>query len=135
MAQVRVYFTDGSKTYTFPCVQSENGSNLSGIKATVIPGTRADGAIVIPGGKKSLEIVIRGIILDNDGYTDISTAMSTMRTNVTTLPATLSLQHFTGGVWVNDWSYTVRRIDEIIFADTLRTCEQPYEAKFLILAY
>ena len=132
--QVRVYFNDGSSTYTFPVVQSVSDPK-EGIKATIIDGTRGDGAIIIPGGKKSQEISVRGIIFDNDGYNDITTAINNMKTNVTTNPATLSLQHWNGATWVNDWAFTVRRIDEITFSDSLRTTDQEYEARFRVISY
>jgi hypothetical protein len=134
MAQVRLYFNDGANQYTFPCVQSVSDPK-EGMKATVIEGTRGDGAIIIPGGKRSQEIRISGVIVDNDGYTDITTEMNNMRSKVTTNVATLSLQHYTGGTWVNDWSYTVRRIDEITFADSLRIIDQEYEVRFMVLSY
>ena len=134
MATVRVYFNDGTKTYAFPHVQSVSDPK-EGIKATVIPGTRGDGSIVIPGGRKSQEIIVKGVIIDSDGYTDIMTEIGNMKTNVTTSSATLSLQNYTGGAWVNDWAYTVRRIDEIQFSESLRTNDQEYEVRFLVLAY
>jgi hypothetical protein len=132
--QVRLYFDDTINQYTFPCVQSVSDPK-EGMKATVIQGTRGDGSIIIPGGKKSQEIRISGVIVDNDGYTDITTAMNEMRTKVSTNVATLSLQHYTGGSWVNDWAYTVRRIDEITFADSFRIIDQPYEVRFMVLSY
>jgi hypothetical protein len=131
---VRVYFSEGANQYAFPHVQSVSDS-VAGMKATIIEGNRASGSIVIPGGQKSIEITVKGIIVDNDGYTDITTEMGNMRSKVTTNVATLSLQHFIGGNWVNDWSYSVRRIEEITFDDSLRYVDQPYEVKFLVLAY
>jgi hypothetical protein len=134
MAQVRLYFDDGTNQYTFPIVQSVSDPK-EGMKATVIEGTRGDGVIIIPGGKKSQEIRISGIIVDNDGYTDITAEMSNMKSKVSTNVATLSLQHYIGGSWVNDWAYLVRRIDEITFSDSFRTVDQPYECRFLVLSY
>jgi hypothetical protein len=134
MAQVRLYFDDGTNQYTFPIVQSVSDPK-EGMKATVIQGTRGDGVIIIPGGKKSQEIRISGVIVDNDGYTDITTEMNNMRSKVTTNVATLSLQHYIGGSWVTDWAYTVRRIEEITFSDSFRTIDQPYEVRFMVLSY
>ena len=134
MSIVRLYFTDGVSNYTFPCVQSVSDPK-EGMKATIIPGTRGDGSIVISGGKKSPEISIRGIIFNNTGYNAITTAINAMKAAVTTNPATLSMQEYIGGTWVNDWSYQVIRTEPIDFADSMRTVDQPYTAKFLITSF
>lgn len=132
--QVRVYFTDGSSTYTFPYVQSVSDPK-EGIKSTVIPGTRSDGSIVIPGGKKSQNIIIRGLIVYNQGYISIMSEKNQMQTNVTTNPATLSMQHWNGSSWIPDWTYSVIRTEEITFEDSLRFVDLPYSATFLVLSY
>jgi hypothetical protein len=135
MAQVRLYFNDGTNTFTFPLVQSATNPE-AGTKDVVIEGVRADGSIVIPGGKKSTEITIRGIILhNNDGYSQIIQDMNAMRTYVTNRVATLSQQHWNGSSWVNDWSYTVKRIGDIDFGESLEYLEQQYTVRFLILSY
>ena len=54
-----------------------------------------------------------------------------MRTKVTTNSATLKLQHYFAG-WINDWSYTVRRIGEITFPQSLRTSTQEYSVTFKV---
>jgi hypothetical protein len=133
--QVKLVFYDGTYTYTFPLVQKISDPK-EGMKSTVLEGNRGDGSIIIPGGKKSIEIEVEGILFDNDGYIDITTLMNTMRTQVTTLPATLTLSHFTT-TWVTDWSYSVRRIDPIEFPDSedLRTVTQRYSAKFLVFSF
>ncbi len=120
--------------YIFPHVFSISDPK-EGMKATVIEGTRGDGVIVIPGGKKSQEITIQGRLIDNDGYADLTTLMATMRTMVTTDQCTLTLMHWTGSTWANDWAYTVRRIDEIDFPESLRTWDQEYSIRFLVIAY
>ena len=132
--QVILNFNDGTKNYDFPLVQSISDP-VEGMKATIIEGTRGSGSIVIPGGQKSAEIEVKGIIADNDGYADITAKMATMRSYVTTNPATLTLKHWTGSAWATDWAYTVRRIDEITFDNSMRTYDQPYTVKFLILSY
>ena len=119
--------------YIFPHVFSVSDPK-EGMKATVIEGTRGDGVIIIPGGKKSQEIIIRGRLIDNDGYADVTSLMTTMRSMVTTNQATLTMEHL-NGTWVQDWSYTVRRIEEISFPESLRTWDQEYEARFLVVAY
>jgi len=123
----------GAVEYQLPHVQSVDDPK-EGIKATVIQGTRGDGSIVIPGGKKSQEIVVRGKLFDADGYKDLTTLMNTMRTSVTTDVGTLTMKHYDGG-WITDWQYTVRRITEIRFPSSMRTQDQDYEITFLVLAY
>src|SRR3972149_7516911 len=130
---VVVNFNDGINNYDLPHVFKVSDPK-EGIKATVIEGTRGDGVIVIPGGKKSQEITIEGRLIDNDGYEDLTTLINEMKTKVTTNQATLTLKHWTGSTWQNDWSYTVRRIDEIEFEESLRTWEQPYSIRFLVIA-
>ncbi len=105
-----------------------------GIKATVIPGKRGDGSIIIPGGKKSQEIIVRGKLFDADGYKDLVTLMNTMKTKLTTEVGTLTMKYYDSG-WQNAWSYTVRRIEEIRFPKSFRTQSQDYEVSFLVLAY
>ena len=131
---VKLNFNDGSKSYDFPLVQDIQ-EPVPGTKATVIEGNRADGAIVIPGGKKSIEIIISGILFDNDGYADLTTLMSTMNTDVTTNPATLTLSHWTGSTWATDWAKTVRRTEAIEFGDSMRTSDITYTVRFLVISY
>lgn len=123
----------GSVEYTFPNVFSISDPK-EGMKATVIEGNRGDGSIVIPGGKKSQEIIIRGKLFDADGYKDLTTLMNDMRTEITTDLATLTMKHYDSG-WVTDWTYTVRRINEIEFDESMRIGIQPYSARFLVVAY
>jgi hypothetical protein len=132
---VRVVLNSGitGSEYIFPHVFSISDPQ-PGMKATVIEGTRGSGSVVIPGGIKSQEIIIRGRLIDNDGYADLTSLMTTMRSMVTTNQATLTMEHWTT-TWVSDWSYTVRRIDEITFPESLRTWEQEYEVRFLVVAY
>jgi len=130
---VKINFNDGTYDYDLPVVQSETGSNLSGRKDTIIEGNRGDGAVVVPGGKKSQTITIRGILMGID-YKAITTLMNTMRTNVTTDVATLKMTHQDSGE-VTDWTYTVKRITEIRFPENLRISSQEYEIDFLILEF
>ena len=134
--QVKINFNDGIHDYDLPHVYHLSDP-IPGIKANIIDGKRGDGAISIPGGKKSVEITVRGNIFDTDGYVDIMLAIASMRTNITTDVATLTLKHYDpeGATWVNEWQYQVRRIDEITFEESLRIDIQPYEVKFLVLAY
>jgi len=129
---VRVNFSDGTYDYDFTYVYQVDDPK-EGIKATVIRGTRGDGSIVIPGGKQSQEITIKGRLLADD-YKALTALMNTMKTSVTTNVATLTLKHNDGG-WVTDWTYTVRRISEINFPESMRTSVQEYEVKFIVLSY
>lgn len=133
---VKLNFNDGTKSYDFPLVQSVT-DNIPGTKSVIIPGNRADGSIVIPGGKKSTEIIVKGILFDEHGYADLTSLMATMRSDVTTNPATLTLSHYEGGAWTTDWAYSVRRIDEIDFSESedKRTQSQPYSVRFLVISY
>lgn len=132
---VRLTFTKaegGAVAYILPLVFSVSDPK-EGMKATVIKGTRADGSIVIPGGKESQEIRVKGNLAGED-YNEITTKMNEMRTKVTTDLAYLKLEHYDSG-WVTDWEYTVRRIEEIVFPQSLRTSAQEYQITFLVLSY
>jgi len=131
---VVINFNDGTNNYDLPLVFSVSDPE-PGMKATVIEGKRGDGSIVIPAGKKSQEITIRGKLTEtDDGYKDIVTLINEMRTKVTKDVATLTMKHYDSG-WVTDWSYTVRRITPIEFAESLRTSSQEYEIRFWVLSY
>lgn len=133
---VRITFLEdstGAVEYQLPHIFHVSDPQ-QGIKATVIQGTRGDGSVVIPGGKKSQEIIIRGKLFDNDGYKDLTALMTEMRTKLTTEVAILTMEHYDGG-WVTDWQYTVRRITEIRFPKSMRTESQDFEVSFLVLAY
>ena len=134
--QVQIIFNLGEAgEYIFPLAQSI-GDPTAGIKATVIEGIRASGSIIIPGGKKSQEITIKGILLDNDGYVDLTTLMDDMRNKITTEPAIITIRHWTGSAWQNDRIWTVRRIDEIEFQeDSMRTEVIEYNIRFLVISY
>jgi len=99
-----------------------------GMKATVIK-------IVIPGGKKSQIITVRGNLFDTDGYKALTDKINELKTNLTTDVATLTMKHLEGVSYVTDWSYTVRRIDEIRFPKSFRTGKQEYSVDFLVIAY
>ena len=132
--QVVVNFDDGTNSYDFPLVANVSDP-IPGSKATVIEGVRGDGSIVIPAGKKSQEIIVRGVFIeDGDGYKDLVTAINEMRTKVTKDIATLTLKHYDGG-WINDWQVTVRRIAPIVFTPSLRTNTQKYIATFFVIGY
>jgi len=133
---VQVVLNDGQSglEYIFPHVFHISDPETGG-KDTIISGTRGDGSIVIPGGKKSIEITIKGRLIDNDGYADLTTLMTTMRNMVTRNQSTLTLKHWTGSTWQNDWQYIVKRIEAIDFPESLRTWEQEYTCTFLIISY
>lgn len=130
---VVVNFNDGTNDFDLPHVFSITDPQ-EGMKATVIEGNRGDGSIVIPGGKRSQEITIRGKLFDNDGFKDLQVRMQEMRDKVTTDVASITLKHF-DVVFVDDWVYTVRRISEINFPQSMRTSIQEYEITFIVLAY
>ena len=84
--------------------------------------------------KESQRITIRGKIIDENGYDAITSKMNEMRQKITTDSATLKMQHYSGS-WISDWEYTVRRINEIKFPQSLRTDVQEYECSFLVISY
>jgi hypothetical protein len=127
-------FNDGSNNYDFPTVYSISDPE-AGAKDTVIEGNRGDGSIVIPGGKRSSTISIKGVLVNHAGYAALTTDIGTMRSNVTNSVATLTLKHWTGATWQNDWSYTVKREGEIRFPESLRTDFQEYSIDFRIISY
>ena len=127
----------GSSAYDFLLVQ-----NISipkeGEKATVIKGTRGDGSIIIAGGKRSQEIVVKGKIWGDD-YVDLITKINALKVAVTTAPATLTLQHYdpdeSGSGWITDTEYTVKRIEEITFGDSMLTDTIDYSVNFIVISY
>lgn len=130
---VRFIYNQGeSNEYVFPLVFSISDPQ-EGMKSTIIEGNRGDGSLVIPGGKKSQDIKLRGKIAE-DGFVNISTEMASMRTKVTTDIATLKMQFYSGG-WNTVWSYNVRRISEISFPQSLRTDVQEYQLEFRVISY
>jgi len=137
---VRIVFDKGlASEYICPHVFAVSDPK-EGMKATIIQGTRGDGSIVIPGGKKSQEITVKGRLWDEDGYADITALINEMRAKITTNLATFTMEHWDstisgGGAWVTDWAYSVRRIAEIDFPESLRTDIQDYELHFLVVAY
>lgn len=137
---VKVNFNDGTQNYDLPYVQQVVDPKEA-MKAIVVDGNRADGCIVIPGGKKSQDITVRGILWDNDGYKDLDTKINALKSAITTNTATLTLKYWDdtisgGGGWVNSWSYTVRRIEEIQFpSPSRRTATQDYEVRFRVLSF
>jgi len=137
--EVRLVFEEpdlesGEEGYTLPYLQDISDPK-EGMKATVIDGTRGDGSIVIPGGKKSQEITVKGYLI-SEGYANLTTAMNALRSGVTTNLATLTLEHREiGGEWSTDWTYYVRRINEIRFPQSFRLDIQEYEITFLVVSY
>lgn len=133
--EVKVNFNDGIYNYDLPHIFHVSDPK-EGMKAVVIEGNRADGSIIIPGGKRSQTIRVRGNLFDEDGYKDLVTAMNTMRQNITTDVATLTMKHKEGVSWITDWTYTVRRVNEINFGtQSLRTGKQEYEVEFFVISY
>lgn len=134
-------FNDGSGEYTFPLVQSISDPK-EGSKAIIHEGTRANGSIHIPAGKRSQKITISGLLFDNDGFVDISTKMNALFSGVTTTPGTLTLKYWDpnlsgAGGYVNIWSYLVVRTEEIEINDNseFRTESIGYSVEFTVLSY
>lgn len=132
--EVKINFNDGTYDYDLPLVQS-CPDPIEGVKDTIIEGKRGDGSIYIPGGKKSETITVKGIIFDEDGYADLQTKITEMKTKVTTNIATLTKKYWTGSTWANNWQYTVKRINKIKFEDSFQVNKQAYTIEFLIISY
>jgi hypothetical protein len=138
---VRVVYNKGepASEYIFPLVQSITEPK-EGYKSVVIRGNRADGAIVIDGGKQSQEIIIKGKLWSDIGYADLMEKLNEMKTHIGSGVATITKEFWNpaltgGGAWQNTWVYTVKRIEPITFADSLQTDIQEYTATFFIVAY
>lgn len=132
---VRLIFNDGSGVIVLPLIQSAPAPE-AGAKDTVLEGIRADGSIIIPGGKKSSIISVKGYLVNHAGYASLISDMNTMRTNISNNVATLTMQHFASAVWNNDWQYLVKRQGEIRFpSDGFMTDFQQYEIDFFVLNF
>ena len=123
-----------------PHVQSI-GNIEPGIKNIQIEGIRGDGSLVIPGGRPSYDIIVRGILLGSDTtlpdgtaydsptgtkYEHIAEQIDWLRDNIDTEESYLYVDK-TSGVYD---SYLVRRISEIQFPDSLRNSVQEYIINF-----
>ena len=132
---VQFIFNDGSGEVILPLVYQISDPKEA-IKATIIEGTRGDGSIVIPAGKKSQTITIKGYLVNHSGYESLITDKLDLQDDITTNVATLTVQHWSGSVWQTDYSYTVRRLSEITFnTDSLRTDYLEYTIEFFVLSY
>ena len=138
---VRIVYNKGlsGSEYIFPLVQSITEPK-EGTKDTVIAGVRGDGVIVIPGGKKSQEITIKGKLWSDTGYADLMTKIAEMKLMIDSDVATITKEWWNplasgGGAWESNWVYTVKRIEPITFADSLQVDTQDYTAIFYIIAY
>jgi hypothetical protein len=134
--QVRIIYNKGvsGSEYIFPLVQSITEPK-EGTKDTVIKGVRADGSIVIPGGKSSQEITIKGKLWSDTGYEDLMDKLNEMKLTIGSDIATITKEFWNGSAWENTWIYTVKRIEPITFADSFQTDIQEYTAIFYIVAY
>ena len=114
----------------FGTTQLDNIYHISdpkeGMKNQVIDGFRGDGCIVVPGGKQSTNIEVWGV-LTGDDYDALATKIEALKTAINTDPTTLSLE--------DEWSYLVRRVEEITFEESLRNYSQKYYIKFLVISY
>jgi len=130
---VKINFNDGTYDYDLPYV-FQVADPKEGMKSVDIEGVAKDGSNMLPGGKKSQEIRIRGRVFGDD-YDEVQENLSELKTKITTDIATLTLKYWNGSTWVNNWQYTVRRIEPIKFRESLRRRKQEYEVSFLVLVY
>jgi hypothetical protein len=119
-----------------PVIQSITDSEPA-YKDVVIDGNRGDGSIVIPGGKKSVTISVKGVLL-GDSFDDLTDKKVALSAALPTSPGVLSLQQYVNSTWKNVWSYAVKRQGEIVFEgddENRRLSQMPYMVNFLILSY
>ena len=131
---VQFIFNSGSGDVILPLVYSISDPK-EGDKSTIIQGIRGDGSIAIPGGKKSQIITIKGYLVNHGGYENLIADKLTFQNAITTNVATLTVKHYTGSIWQTDYSYTLKRIGEITYTESLRTDYIEYSVEFLILSY
>lgn len=137
--EVIVNFNDGTYDYDFPHVQ-EISDSKENTKHTIIKGIASNGTKFIQGGKSPQKIIVNGLLIAND-YNALTTLMNTMKSQITTSEATLTLKKRildSEDAYTDDWSYTVRRISEIEFTDTNRNYRVnyvSYSITFLVISY
>jgi hypothetical protein len=122
-------------SYVFPVVNSISDPKEA-TKDTIIEGTRGDGSIVIPAGKKSQTITLKGYLINHAGYVSLIADKAALEAGVPTSVGTFSAQHWNGSSWTTDYTYTVKRIAPITYdTDTLRTDYLGYTVELFIIAY
>jgi hypothetical protein len=128
----KLYASNGSTlVYNFDYIQniigwpSDNPSNVE------ITNLRSQGSINIPGGQKSYDITLEGILIGTD-YTDLTTKIFSLQTSiVSNTNYVLKIEKSSG---VTDPIY-VTRISPIKFEDSMRTTFQKYSVQFRALSW
>ena len=121
--------------YLFPVVQSTNAPQ-SPLRHINIEGVRGKGSLIIPAGDSPWVLEISGVLyIDpalNEDYEDLVVLMDAMETAIPTNTAFYMRIYKTA---VTYYSYKVKRIEAIEYAQSLRTDFQPYVCRLLVNAW
>jgi len=128
--RMKLYSEADVLLYEFEIVQYTNVPQSPG-KSVIIEGTRGEGAIVIPGGKKSWELIISGVLtIDGatEGYEELTAKINAMETTI--------LDNIRYKIRLDKspstyWEYNVKRIKAIEYPENMRTESQEYTVRFL----
>lgn len=128
--KMRLYTESNVLVYEFEIVQYTNAPQSPG-KAVVIEGTRGEGAIVVPGGKKSWDLVITGILMIDgatEGYEELTAKIDEMENLILANTRYKVRLDKTSSTY---YEYKVKRIHTIDYPESLRTDSQEYMVTFL----
>lgn len=124
----KLYASDGiTLIYTFPLVQYTNAPQ-SIKKSTVVESIRGVGGIIIPGSDSVWDLIIRFILTD-ENYTDLTTKIATLETTIGL--HTAYVLKFDKSISTT-YSYNVKRIDPIEYAESMRVYDQEVTIKFKV---
>jgi len=128
-SRVKLYSSADVLLYTFPLVQYTNVPQTP-TNSVVIENIRGKGCLIIPGGDKAWDLIIRGILADTN-YEDLSAKIVTLESTIA-LNTRYKIRIYRN---VTDyWVYKVKRILPINYPDTLtfRNYKQNYEITFKV---
>ena len=131
----KLYNSNGvTLEHTFEAVQRTNAPQ-SPYRYIQIDGVRGKGALIIPAGTPSWELEIEGLIyIDGatEGYEELIVKIDTMEDDIT-----LDTNYYlridkTSSTY---YEYKVRRLEPILWEESLRTDIQRYLVRFLVNAW
>jgi len=119
---VKLYQSDGlTLVYTFPLVQSTNVPQTIS-KNTVVEAPRGVGCIIIPGSTSSWDLIIKGILADED-YSSVTAKIDALETAIVLFtPYVIKIDKTIS----TTYSYNVKRIEPIQYPENLRFADQEY---------
>ena len=133
-SRFKLYDTGDNLIYTFPVVQFSNAPQ-SPERHIAIEGVRGKGALIIDSGTPSWELVIRGVIMiDNasEGYDELTDDIVSMESTIA-LNTPYKLRIYQDDS--NYWEYFVKRLEPIIWNESLRTDMIEYECRLIVNAW